>query len=152
MVGVAELEGRVVTRRFTRAPIETTSTSTLRHSTGPPVQTVLRTSAPPPLAPSTNGTSRTPPDQAETDNQWQPGRYLDPEIAASVQRAKERTRRTWRWIAERIGVSHSHLVLIAQGRRVPSRAVVEAMSALPFEDGELDRLRGVAVEGRGRSR
>jgi len=79
-------------------------------------------------------------------------RFLDPEIAASVGRAKERLHKSWRFIGKRIGVSHSHLVLIAQGKRVPSVVVAEAMKAMPFEAGEYERLHKAAVRGRGRDR
>jgi hypothetical protein len=92
------------------------------------------------------------PEPMETANPWKPGRYLDPEIAASVKRAKERTRKSWRRIAKWTGVSHPHLVLISQGKRVPSRRVVQAMADLPFEPGEWERLYEAAVVGRGRDR
>ena len=76
-----------------------------------------------------------------------PSRYLAPEIAESVKRAKLRTGASWRRIAKHIGVSHSHLVLIAQGKRVPSTTVADAMSKLPFEPGEFDALMEAAAFG-----
>ena len=88
----------------------------------------------------------------ETGTPRQPQRFLDPEIAASVKRAKERLHRSWRFIGKCIGVSHSHLVLIAQGKRVPSVVVVEAMADLPFGPGEYERLYKAAVRGHGRDR
>ena len=77
---------------------------------------------------------------------------MDPEIAASVRRAKERLGESWRFIGGVIGVSHSHLVLISQGKRVPSVVVVEAMAGMPFQPGEYKRLLDAAVRGRGRDR
>ncbi len=91
-------------------------------------------------------------DPEVTVTPWGPRQQLDPDVAASVKRAKERTRKSWRWIGKRIGVSHSHLVQISNGDRCPSLTVVEALSILPFEDGELDQLRGAAAIGRGRDR
>ena len=85
--------------------------------------------------------------------QWQPPqRFLDAEIAASVRRAKERLGESWRFIGRVIGVSHSHLILISQGKRVPSVVVVEAMSGMPFAPGEYERLHKAAVKGKGRDR
>lgn len=56
---------------------------------------------------------------------------------------------SWRELGRRIGVSHSHLVLIGQGRRVPSVQVVERITAalgLPYQAAE--SLRRLALEGR----
>jgi hypothetical protein len=69
-----------------------------------------------------------------------------------VERAKLRTRKCWRWLAKRLGVSHPHLLQISQGVRCPSRSVAPAMKPLPFEEGEWERLYGAAVVGRGRDR
>ena len=91
-------------------------------------------------------------DPEVTVTPWGPRQKLDPEVAASVKRAKERTRKSWRRISRVTGVSKSHLVQISNGDRCPSLTVVEALSILPFEDGELDRLRGAAAVGRGRDR
>jgi hypothetical protein len=45
------------------------------------------------------------------------------------------------------GISHSHLVLISQGKRVPSDVTVEAMAdILPIDEEALDGLRRVAVK------
>jgi hypothetical protein len=60
---------------------------------------------------------------------------------------------TWRELARITGVSHSHLVLTGQGRRVPSKVVVELLAAaLPLDPDVLDVLRDVTVIGHGRSR
>ena len=76
----------------------------------------------------------------------QPQRWLAPHLAHAVRDAKEATGLSWREIGRRTGVSHSHLVLISNGRRVPSDAVVEALAeVLPITDGELEGLRRVAV-------
>lgn len=92
-------------------------------------------------------------DHKATRNSGQPRRTpLDPEIAESVRRAKLRTRKSWRWLAKRLGVSHPHLLQISQGDRCPSRSVAEAMRSLPFEEGEWEALYEAAVVGRGRDR
>lgn len=69
-----------------------------------------------------------------------------------VKRAKQRTRRSWRWIAQYVGVSHPHLVQISNGDRVPSPPVVDALAVLPFEPGELEALYAAAAVGKGRDR
>ena len=56
----------------------------------------------------------------ETVHKRQPLRYLNPEVAQSIGEAKNRTGMSWRHIARLTGVSHPYLVLLAQGRRVPS--------------------------------
>lgn len=67
-------------------------------------------------------------------------------------RAKERTGKSWRWLAKRLEVSDSHLLEISQSVRCPSRSVAVAMEGLPFDEGERERLCEVAVVGRGRDR
>lgn len=77
----------------------------------------------------------------------QPGRFLDPNLAAAVARAKKRSGMTWRTIARRVGVSHSHLINISKGRRLPSSRTVEGMARVLRIDGdELEGLREVASE------
>lgn len=84
---------------------------------------------------------------------WQPRRWLPPDLARAVANAKAETGITWRELARIIGVSHSHLLLISQGRRVPSTVVVELMAeVLPIDPDALDALRDIAVVGHGRSR
>lgn len=127
-------------------------------SDGPPDVSGLRPERLPPIADDLGGASIAAArkraaagasvDPEETANRRQPGRYLDPEVAASVKRAKERTGRTWRWVAKWTGVSHPHLVLISQGKRVPSRRVVQALADLPFEPGGVG---GTVRGGCGRS-
>jgi hypothetical protein len=92
-------------------------------------------------------------DPMATEYLRQPRRQtLDPEVAASVLRAKLRTGKSWRWLAKRLGLSHSHLLQISQGVRCPSKTVALAMRPLPFEEGEWDALYEAAVVGRGRDR
>ena len=82
----------------------------------------------------------------ETDTRWKPQRYLDPDLAGAVAEAKKRTGLTWRQLARLTGVSHPHLVLISQGKRVPSDVTVEMMTDyLPIEADALERLCEVAV-------
>jgi transcriptional regulator with XRE-family HTH domain len=59
-----------------------------------------------------------------------PRRHLDPELAAAISVAKKRSGRTWRSLARLVGVSHSHLVNLARGRRVPSPRTTLAISAV----------------------
>jgi ribosome-binding protein aMBF1 (putative translation factor) len=85
-------------------------------------------------------------DHKATDDQRQPRRYLDPNLADAVARAKKASGMTWRVVARRVGVTHGHLVNISKGRRVPSRRTVEGMArVLPIEGGALARLRVVAT-------
>lgn len=80
-----------------------------------------------------------------TDTARQPSRYLDPALAKAVKDAKERSLWSWREIGEMTGVSHSHLVLIAQGKRVPSNRVLDAVAKVLVLDSEvLASLRCVA--------
>jgi hypothetical protein len=60
---------------------------------------------------------------------------------------------SWRRLAALTGVSHPHLVLLAQGKRVPSAVTAERLIVvLPLTAGEKEALRSVAVTDRGRSR
>lgn len=77
---------------------------------------------------------------------------LDPDIASSVARAKERTGNSWRFPAKRLGISHSHLLQISQGVRCPSRSVALAMRPLFVDEDEWYALVDAAVIGRGRDR
>ncbi len=82
-----------------------------------------------------------------------PRRYLDPDIAQSIADAKARTGLSWRQIARLTGVSHPHLVLLSQGRRVPSlHTANQIVMVLPLSASEAAALRGSAVEDRGKSR
>jgi transcriptional regulator with XRE-family HTH domain len=83
----------------------------------------------------------------------QPLRHLDPAVARSIADAKTRTGLSWRRLAALTGVSHPHLVLLAQGKRVPSMVTADRIiSVLPLTADEQDALRGVAVGDRGKSR
>ena len=89
----------------------------------------------------------------ETAHRQQPLRYLDPEVAQSIGDAKNRIGMSWRHIARLTGVSHPHLVLLAQGRRVPSlHTADQIISVLPMTLEQAEALRAVAVPDRGKSR
>lgn len=65
----------------------------------------------------------------------------------AVREAKIRTGWSWRQLARRSDVSHPHLVLIAQGKRVPSRQVAQRIVAALALDGDTARwLLDEAVE------
>lgn len=82
-----------------------------------------------------------------TNAPWRPRRFLDPDLAEAVARTKAASGMTWREIGTRIGVTHSHLVMISKGYRVPSRRVVELLvRVLPIDEETLERLRDVAVD------
>jgi len=84
---------------------------------------------------------------------WQPGRFLHPELAQAIRAAKLRTRASWRTVAKFTGLSHSYLVQLSNGKRVPSVQTVEILAAaLPLEKWAVERLREVAVRGHGRDR
>ena len=81
----------------------------------------------------------------------EPQRYLDPDVARSVADAKTRSGRSWRHHAHVTGISHPHLILIAQGKRVPSRYTAERIiAAFDMSPDEEEALRAVAVD-RGKS-
>ena len=89
----------------------------------------------------------------ETAHNRQPLRHLNPEVAQSIGQAKNRTGMSWRHLARLIGVSHPHLVLLAQGRRVPSlHTADQIISVLPMTLEQADALRTAAVADRGKSR
>ena len=89
----------------------------------------------------------------ETVHKRQPLRYLNPEVAQSIGEAKNRTGMSWRHIARLTEVSHPYLVLLAQGRRVPSlHTADQIISVLPMTMEQAEALRAVAVADRGKSR
>jgi hypothetical protein len=82
-----------------------------------------------------------------------PLRHLDPVVARSIADAKTRTGLSWRRLATLTGVSHPHLVLLAQGKRVPSLVTAERIvDVLPMTAREQEALRDAAVSDRGKSR
>jgi ribosome-binding protein aMBF1 (putative translation factor) len=82
-----------------------------------------------------------------------PLRYLNPVVAQSIANAKTRTGLSWRRLSTLIGVSHPHLVLLAQGKRVPSLVTAERIiSVLSMTLEQAEALRAVATEDRGKSR
>jgi cyanate lyase len=88
----------------------------------------------------------TTPNVVETTTSWQPRRQLPTRLARAVSDAKRTSGLSWREIANRTGLSHSHLVLVAQGARLPSRQVVDAIArVLPIEAEILNELRDVAA-------
>ena len=81
----------------------------------------------------------------------QPRRFLDPELAAGIVDAKRRTGLSWRAVGRLAGRSHGFLVLLGQGRRVPSQLTVEVLAdVLPLDADVLAGLRRVAVRREGR--
>ena len=65
-----------------------------------------------------------------------PRRHLDPDVARSIADAKTRSGLSWRRLAALTGVSHPHLVLLSQGKRVPSMVTAERIIAvLPHVGG-----------------
>jgi transcriptional regulator with XRE-family HTH domain len=83
----------------------------------------------------------------ETATSWKPRRHLPPGLAQAVRNSKLTSGLSWRAIAERSGASHSHLVLVAQGKRVPSRQVAQRIiAALDIDDDTARWLLDEAVE------
>ena len=82
-----------------------------------------------------------------------PLRHLDPGVAKSLADAKIRSGLSWRRLAVLTGVSHPHLVLLSQGKRVPSRYTTERIiDVFPMTPDEAEALRAVAIPDRGKSR
>jgi hypothetical protein len=158
MVCVGEWEGRV------NQPVASTSSATdsylaLRHSTDPPneVEAAPLTSHPPQVG-FTNATAEQlsaivasttgayP--EATTEHKATskaPRRHLDPELARAIKEAKLKTGTSWRRVAKYTGLSHSYLVQLSNGQRVPSRETVEVLAEwLPIEEWAVEELRVVA--------
>jgi cyanate lyase len=86
-------------------------------------------------------------DVEETATRWKPRRHLPPRLAEVVRDAKLGTGMSWREIARRSGVSHPHLVLISQGRRVPSRQIaMRIIAVLNLDDDTAQGLLDEAVQ------
>lgn len=77
-----------------------------------------------------------------------PRRYLDPELAWAIKEAKLKTGSTWRRVANYTGLSHSYLVQLSNGQRVPSRETVEVLAKwLPIEEWAVEALRDLVDRG-----
>jgi cyanate lyase len=75
-----------------------------------------------------------------------PRRYPDPELAQAIKEAKLKTGSSWRRVAKYTGLSHSYLVQLSNGQRVPSRKTVEVLAEwLPMENWAVEQLRDVAA-------
>ena len=80
-----------------------------------------------------------------------PRRFLDPFLAEGIADAKRRSGLSWREVGRLAGRSHGFLVLLSQGRRVPSDTTVESIAdVLRLDDDVLAGLRQVAVRREGR--
>ncbi len=78
----------------------------------------------------------------EATNTPSPRRHLDPELAGAIKDAKLATSKSWRRIAKVTGLSHSYLVQLSNGQRMPSRDTVEVLArVLNIEDSAVERLR-----------
>jgi ribosome-binding protein aMBF1 (putative translation factor) len=70
-----------------------------------------------------------------------PRRYLDSELAQAIKEAKLKTGASWRRVARVTGLSHSFLVQLSNGQRVPSRRTVEVLAeVLPLEEWAVEQL------------
>lgn len=70
-----------------------------------------------------------------------PRRHLDPELARAIKEAKLRTGASWRRVAKFTGLSHSYLVQLSNGQRVPSRETVEVLAEwLPLDPDVVGKL------------
>lgn len=82
----------------------------------------------------------------ESNTPWKPQRYLHPHLAGAIADAKVKTALTWRQLAVLTTVSHSHLINLAKGRRVPTDVTLERIAdILPIDPDALEELRRVAV-------
>lgn len=59
---------------------------------------------------------------------WEPRRFLESRLAEAIAEAKQRSGMSWRELGRQCGVSHSHLIHLAHGRRVPSTRTVDAIA------------------------
>jgi transcriptional regulator with XRE-family HTH domain len=75
-----------------------------------------------------------------------PRRYLDPRLAAAIRGAKEESGMSWREIGRECGVSHSFLIQLAHGKRVPStRTAGAVVDVLDLERDVADELMDAAA-------
>lgn len=88
----------------------------------------------------------TRPQTGRNEQLARPQRYLSPHLARAITEAKKRTGLSWRQLAAIVPTSHSHMVNIANGKRVPSIETAEYMIALlDLDDAIADELRAVAA-------
>ncbi len=81
----------------------------------------------------------------------QPHRYLPPHLAAAIAGAKQRTGMSWRELGRQCGVSHSFLIQLAHGKRVPSTRTVDAITdVLVLDPHVVTGLRAIASPMRSR--
>lgn len=79
--------------------------------------------------------------QATSSGVKSPRRHLDPELAQAIKEAKLRTGASWRRVAKFTGLSHSYLVQLSNGQRVPSKETVKVLAAwLPIERWAVEKL------------
>ena len=95
-----------------------------------------------------------PTDNAPVDGphgQREPRRYLHPEVASSLRRARLRCGWSFRRAAQATGVDAGFMCHLEHGRRVPSVVTAEALiSGLKLDAFEAEQLRAVALIGVGR--
>jgi cyanate lyase len=73
-----------------------------------------------------------------------PRRHLDSDLARAIKEAKLKTGKSWRRLAKFTGLSHSFLVQLSNGQRVPSEGTVEVLArCLPIDDWAVERLRAL---------
>ena len=83
--------------------------------------------------------------------QHEPHRYLDPEVASSLRKARLGRGWSFRTAARFTGVDAGYMCHLEHGRRVPSIVVAEGLiSGLKLNAFEAEQLRAVALSGVGR--
>jgi transcriptional regulator with XRE-family HTH domain len=83
--------------------------------------------------------------------QHEPHRYLDPEVAESLRKARLRLGWSFRKAAQVTGVDAGYMCHLEHGRRVPSIVTAEALiSGLKLDAFEAEQLRAVALRDVGR--
>jgi hypothetical protein len=125
-------------------PVDSSPGKPLAHST------ILRPPRPgegAELALQPTGNAKPDPPQGQRS----PHRYLAPEVAESLRRARRRRGWSFRRAGRAIGVNPGYLCYLEQGRRVPSVVVAEALiDGLKLDRDEAADLRAVALYGVGR--
>jgi ribosome-binding protein aMBF1 (putative translation factor) len=78
-------------------------------------------------------------------------RYLDPEVAAVLHRARRARGWSYRVAGRRMGVSYGYLAELEAGHRVPSTVVAEVLvDGYGLTDRSAALVRSVAIAGVGR--